>query len=96
MTRSVDDILALVYFTSENIAKRMIRTLNRIFDTQGFVTISTLCDKTEIEITPEERSEFDRIFWNDRIPNDATYPIIKHEEIAGYGITFPPLQEEES
>lgn len=94
MERTVDDILELVQFTSESIAQKMIRTLNRILDIQDRVTISDLCDKMEIDISEEERSEFNLVFWLDRINSNSVYPIIKHEEIIGYSFIFPKLYME--
>ena len=94
MERTVDDILELVQFTSESIAQKMIRTLNRILDIQGRVTISDLCDKMEIDISEEERSVFNFVLWKDRINSNSVYPIIKHEEISGYAFIFPKLYTE--
>ena len=89
--RTVDDIYASIQFTSDTIATRFIRELNRLLDIYGKVTISMLCDKAEIEITEDERLIFDELFWTVRIIDSAVYPIHHDGQFIGYGIQFPQV-----
>lgn len=88
----IDELMNSIVFTSENIAKRFIKGLNKILDTRGYVSISVLCDRAEIKITDEDRDAFDRIAWKDRIADTMVTPTMRDGELM-YKIIFPPLVE---
>lgn len=88
----IDELMNSIMFTSENIAKRFIKGLNKVLDTRGYVSISVLCDRAEIMITDEDRDAFDRIAWKDRIGENMIVPTFQSNELM-YKIIFPPLVE---
>ena len=92
MMQKIDELMDSIVFTSENIAKKFVKGLNKVLDTRGYVSISVLCDRAEIKITDEDRDAFDRIAWKEHISDTMVTPKLDHGELM-YGIIFPPLVE---
>ena len=88
----IDEIMDSIVFTSENIAKRFIKGLNKVLDARGYVSITVLCDRAEIDISDEDRNLLDRVAWKDRIADTMVTPIMRDGELM-YKIIFPPLVE---
>lgn len=89
----IHDIYNAIFFKTDTAAKKFARGLNRVLESRGYVSISVLCDRAEIDISDDDRDAFDRIAWKDQIDIDTMIlPTLSRGDLM-YKILFPLVTE---